>query len=86
PEEFSKAAVVLDRSRELGLNAGAFVGDDRIDLPGYDALDLLASEGDFLALKVAVDSDEVPEELLRRADLIVDGPQETVDLLRRLIP
>lgn len=86
PEEFSKAAVVLDRSRELGLSAGAFLGDDRIDLPGYDALDVLASEGDFLALKVAVDSDEAPPELLQRADLIVDGPQAAVDLLRGLVP
>lgn len=86
PEEFSKAAVVLDRSRELGLNAGVFVGDDRIDLPGYDALDLLAAEGDFTCLKIAVDSDEAPAELLERADIIVDGPSDAVDLLRRLVP
>lgn len=86
PEEFTKAAVVLDRSRELGLNAGAFVGDDRVDLPGFDALDLLAGEGDFVSLRVAVDSEEGPPELMARADVVVDGPPEAVKFLRGLIP
>lgn len=82
PQDFSKAAVVLDRSRELGLSAGAFVGDDRIDLPGFDALDLLAEEGDFVSVKVAVDSDEAPPELLERADIVVDSPSAAVQLLQ----
>lgn len=62
------------------------MGDDRIDLPGFDALDLLASEGDFVSLKVAVDSDEAPPELLERADIVVDGPSAAVAFLRRLLP
>jgi trehalose 6-phosphate phosphatase len=61
PVEFSKAAVVLDRTRELGLSAAGFVGDDRVDLPGFDALDRLAEEG-IATLRVAVDSAEAPPE------------------------
>ncbi|MDP9233438.1 MAG: trehalose-phosphatase, partial [Actinomycetota bacterium] len=63
PLEFTKAAVVLERSRELGLQAAAFVGDDRVDLPAFDALDILAEEG-VATLRVAVDSNEAPPELL----------------------
>ena len=65
--------------------AGAvcFVGDDVGDLPAYDALDRLAERG-VHTLRVAVGSAEVSSELLRRADLVVDGPPAVLDLLERL--
>jgi trehalose 6-phosphate phosphatase len=85
PIEFSKAAVVLERSRELGLTAAAFFGDDRVDLPGFDALDILATEG-VATLRVAVRSDEAPPEILERADVVVEGPSGALDLLRALLP
>lgn len=66
-----------------GLAAVCFVGDDRGDLPAYDALDRLAARG-VRTLRVAVASDEAPDELIDRADLVVDGPAEVLDLLRRL--
>ena len=84
PVEFSKAAVVLERSRELGLQAAAFVGDDRVDLPGFDALDILGDEG-VSTLRVAVSSDEAPEELLERADLVLAGPSSVRDWLALLV-
>ncbi len=84
PEEFSKAAVVLDRAREAQLEAAAFVGDDRVDLPGFDALDLLRDEGVF-TLRVAVGSNEAPAELLERADIVVPGPPGAVALLERFV-
>jgi trehalose 6-phosphate phosphatase len=59
------------------------VGDDRGDLPAYDALDRMAAQG-VHALRVAVASDEAPAELLARADLVLDGPPAVVALLRRL--
>jgi trehalose 6-phosphate phosphatase len=83
PIEFTKAAVVLDRARELGLRAVAFAGDDRVDLPAFDALDLLRDEG-MHTLRVAVDSAEAPPELLERADLVVPGPRGMVELLDEL--
>lgn len=85
PREFSKAAVVLERARDLGLRAALFAGDDRVDLPAFDALDALAEEG-VSTVKVAVDSDEAPSELLERADLVVAGPDGAVELLRGLLP
>lgn len=84
PIEFSKAAVVLDRSRELHLEAAGFVGDDRVDLPGFDALDILAREG-VATMRVAVDSDEAPDELLRRADLVLSGPPAVKEWLESLL-
>jgi trehalose 6-phosphate phosphatase len=84
PAEFSKATVVLQRSRELGLKAIAFVGDDRVDLPGFDALDILRDEGAH-TLRVAVDSDEAPPELLQRADVVLPSPTAVIDLLTSLL-
>lgn len=84
PEEFSKAAIVLQRARELDLKAAMFIGDDRVDLPGFDALDVLADEG-VSTLRVAVNSNEVPPELIERADVVVDDPRAAVVFLRRLL-
>jgi trehalose 6-phosphate phosphatase len=67
-----------------GLGAVAYVGDDRGDLPAYDALDRLAAAGAAETLRVAVAGAETPPDLLSRADLVVDGPPAVVDLLRRL--
>ncbi len=83
PVELSKAAVVLERARELDLRAAAFAGDDRVDLPGFDALDALAEEG-VATLRIAVSSDEAPPALLERGDVIVEGPLGVVRFLQRL--
>jgi trehalose 6-phosphate phosphatase len=83
PVEFSKAAVVLERTWELGLRAAAFVGDDRVDLPGFDALDILSEEG-VTTLRVAVDSVEAPPELIGRADLVLEGPSAVKEWLASL--
>ncbi len=83
PIELSKRAVVEQRARQLELSAACFIGDDLGDLPAFDALDVLESEN-VATLRVAVDSDEAPEELVRRADLVVEGPAEVVELLRSL--
>lgn len=84
PEEFSKAAVVLQRARELDLKAAMFIGDDRVDLPGFDALDVLADEG-VATVRVAVNSDEAPPDLIERADVVVDNPRAALLFLRRLL-
>lgn len=84
PEAFTKEAVVLMRARQEHLSAVLFVGDDRVDIPAFAALDVLASEG-VATVRVAVSSDEAPAELIERADVVVDGPEETVTLLRTLV-
>lgn len=83
PVELSKSSVVIDRVREAGLRGAAFVGDDLVDLPAFDALDRLEAEG-VATLRVAVRSAEAPEELLARADVVVDGPHGTLRLLKAL--
>ena len=84
PREFSKAAVVLERVRAHDLKAALYAGDDRVDLPAFDALDVLEEEG-VMGVRVAVSSPEVPPELIDRADLVVDGPTAAVDLLGELL-
>jgi trehalose 6-phosphate phosphatase len=83
PVEFSKGQIVLHRAREASLKAVAFIGDDRVDLPGFDALDRLEREG-AATLRVAVDSAEAPPELIERADVVVDGPAGVLEFLERL--
>lgn len=52
-----------------------YAGDDRTDLDGFAVVDV----------KVAVRSDETPDELLDAADVAVDGTQGLADLLRSLV-
>jgi trehalose 6-phosphate phosphatase len=85
PVELSKSSVILDRARSAGVTAALFVGDDTVDLPAFDALDELARAG-VSTLRVAVRSDEAPEALLRRADVVVDGPAGVVEFLTELGP
>lgn len=80
PLDVSKATVVLNRSREQKARSAAFIGDDAVDLPAFDALDELEAEG-VRVLRVAVRSDEAPAELLQRADLTIDGPAGVVAFL-----
>lgn len=63
-----------------GLTHVLFMGDDRGDLEAFDALDRL----DATTARVAVTSREAPLELLERADVVVDGPQGALRLLRAL--
>lgn len=66
-----------------GLGAVCFAGDDRGDLPAYDALDRLASRG-IHTLRLAVAGGEAPAELIARADVVLDGPPAVLAYLRRL--
>ena len=66
-----------------GLTHVCFLGDDLGDLEAFDALDQLSNKG-ASTVRVAVASTESVPELLRRADLVVDGPEGALDLLRGL--
>lgn len=79
----SKERVVRERVKAERLRAAAFIGDDTVDLPAFDALDDLATD-DFATLRVAVRSEEADPELIRRADLVVDGPSGVLRFLREL--
>jgi trehalose 6-phosphate phosphatase len=67
-----------------GLDAVCFLGDDRGDLPAFAELERLAADG-VVTARIAVRSDEAPDELLERADLVVNGPEGARDVLRQLL-
>ena len=66
-----------------GLEAVLYMGDDAGDLPAFAALDALAERG-VHTVKVGVASEEGPPELSERADLVVEGPEGALELLRSL--
>lgn len=67
-----------------GLEAACFFGDDRGDVPAFDALTRLASGGSFVACRVAVRSPEMPSQLADAADTVVDGPGGALAALRAM--
>jgi trehalose 6-phosphate phosphatase len=79
PVPTDKGTVVGELSR--GLEAVCFIGDDRGDLPAFEAL---ARMTDRDTLAVAVDGPETPPELKDRADLVVNGPPGVVEFLKGL--
>ena len=83
PPGFDKRAALLSLC-EPRPSAVVFAGDDRGDLPAFDAVDALRAEG-VPGLLVCSGSDEGPAELRERADLVVDGPAGVVEVLRALV-
>jgi trehalose 6-phosphate phosphatase len=79
PIEADKGTAVRALLAERGLRRGLYAGDDTTDLDGFRGLDGLE-----VAVRVAVASAEGPPELRGAADLVVDGPGELLELLRRL--
>ena len=67
-----------------GLGQICYVGDDHGDLTAFDALDTMAADG-RPGVRVAVRSDESDAELVARADIVVDGPEGVLVLLRELL-
>ena len=61
-----------------------FFGDDVGDLSAFEALDHMAAHG-ATVVKVGVQSEEAPADLLEQADLVVDGPAGTLSVLRVLL-
>lgn len=81
PIEADKGTALLRLVDDL--TAVCFIGDDVGDEQAFDALDELASRG-VTTVRVAVAGPEAPPGLLERADLVVDGPEGALDLLREL--
>jgi trehalose 6-phosphate phosphatase len=81
PVEADKGTAVRALLRSAPVSRGLYAGDDTTDL---DAFEGLAQAGLEHAVRIAVDSDEGPEELLAAADLVVWGPEEFARLLPTL--
>jgi trehalose 6-phosphate phosphatase len=67
------------------VTAALFGGDDATDLDAFDALDELRSEGTIdIGVKVGVRSEEAPDGIVERADLVVDGVAGFAEVLEAL--
>ncbi|MFF9526184.1 trehalose-phosphatase [Streptomyces achromogenes] len=82
PPGMDKGVALLDHARAVGAGCVVYAGDDLGDLPAFDAVDTLRADG-VPGLLVCSGSTEVTE-LAKRADLVVDGPEGVVGLLRAL--
>jgi trehalose 6-phosphate phosphatase len=79
PVEADKGTAVRALLGEAGIRRALYAGDDTTDLDGFRGLDGLE-----VAVRVAVASSEGPPELRQAADVVVESPDELLELLRRL--
>ena len=77
-----KGAAIHRLVDELGVKAVAFVGDDLGDIEAFKAVEELREQG-YPGLLVC-SSPEAENPLADRADVVVDGPDGVLDLLREL--
>ncbi|MFC8435677.1 trehalose-phosphatase [Streptomyces sp. NPDC057253] len=82
PPGMDKGVALLAHVRELSATSVLYGGDDLGDLPAFSTVEDLRTTG-TPGLLVCSGSDEVTE-LRKRADLVVDGPEGVVNLLRTL--
>jgi trehalose 6-phosphate phosphatase len=80
--ESRKGGAVERLVRGAGLAAAMYAGDDLPDLEAFAALDRMEEDG-LETVKVAVGGIETPEALRADADVVVEGPVELLELLRR---
>ena len=79
PLDVDKGTAVAHLLERHGLERALYAGDDTTDLDAFRALEGLA-----LGVRVAVTSAEGPAELREAADVVVDGPEQFLELLRTL--
>lgn len=79
PVDADKGTAVAHLLADSGLSRALYAGDDTTDLDAFRAL-----EGLDVGVRVAVRSAEGPSALVRAADIVVDGPDGVLELLRSL--
>lgn len=67
-----------------GLDTVCFLGDDRGDLPAFEALARLRGNG-MRVVRVGVATPETPDALLAQADVALDGPEGVLAFLTELL-
>jgi trehalose 6-phosphate phosphatase len=86
PVRIDKGAGLVRLLRDVDLAAAVYVGDDLTDVDAFRGLDELVVSGTLRhAVKVGVASEENPAELVREADIMVDGTAGVRELLQALI-
>lgn len=85
PPEADKGAAVRSLLASRELHAAMFGGDDVTDLDAFAALHERAQSGELrTAVAVGVDSPEAPEGLASASDVLVEGTDSYLDVLRYL--
>ncbi|MFT4050466.1 MAG: trehalose-phosphatase [Solirubrobacterales bacterium] len=85
PIDFSKGIAVSRLVRSSGVKAAAYFGDDNTDVDAFDALVQLRAQDTLeISLCVGVASEEAPERLLERSDVMVDGTTGVRALLQEI--
>ena len=79
PVEADKGTAVRELVRRAAVERALYAGDDTTDVDAFAGLD-----GLDIGVRVAVDSGEAPQALLDAADVVVDGTDGVLALLRRL--
>ena len=83
--DFNKGRPVREIVERSGARAALYAGDDVTDLDAFEALEALKAEGALEEIvRVGVSSDEGPEEIPRRADIVVDGVEGFAEVLSAL--
>ncbi|MFD4600220.1 trehalose-phosphatase [Streptomyces sp. NPDC058464] len=82
PPGMDKGVALSEYARHISAGAVLYAGDDLGDIPAFAAIEKLRTEG-VPGLLVCSGSTEVTE-LADRADVVVDGPEGVVRLLRSL--
>jgi trehalose 6-phosphate phosphatase len=85
PVPFDKGLAIRELVGRAGVRAAIYGGDDATDLDGFAALDELVAGGELdAAVRVGVRSDEGPQAIVERADVVVDGVEGFVRVLATL--
>ena len=79
PVEAHKGTAVAALVRRANVSRALYAGDDATDVDAFAGLDGLE-----LGVRVAVDSPEAPPALLAAADVVVEGTDGVLALLREL--
>jgi trehalose 6-phosphate phosphatase len=73
PVAVNKGTAVLDLIRDYGLQGGLYLGDDLTDIDAFRAVRSASASSAFRGLAIGVTSAEMPESLVREADLTLNG-------------
>ena len=84
PVEVNKGTAVLDLIRDYGLQGGLYLGDDLTDIDAFRAVRSTSRSSKFRGFAIGVTSAEMPEGLVREADLTLNGVSDVERFLRWL--
>lgn len=85
PVAMDKGVAIAEQLRGSPARAAFYAGDDRTDVDAFGALAELHEAGELEhVVRIAVRSEEAPDELERAADAAVDGTAGMLGLMERL--